>query len=135
VTGVTGSIRLFCAVLTIQIAAAASGFANEAVIHLPARDVAALIDTDRDIRVLDVRFGFEYSKGHIEGAQRINYLSPFFRRDVSRLDRSARWVVHCKSGHRSIGAVRIMAGLGFIQIIHMDGGFDAWRKADLPIAQ
>lgn len=132
---VTGLIRILLVALTLQIGATVAAAANENVMHLSVRDVADLLKRNGEARVLDVRLGFEYDNGHIDGAERINYFSPYFRRDVSTLDRDATWVVHCKSGHRSSRAIRIMAELGFNRIVHMDGGFDAWREAGLPVAQ
>jgi rhodanese-related sulfurtransferase len=41
-------------------------------------------------------------------------------------------MVHCKSGHRSERAVKIMRNKGFTHIIHMDGGYDAWKALAPP---
>ena len=131
----TKLLRVLFVALTIQIGSTVSTLAEGEITNLSVQEVADLLAEDDDFRVLDLRFGFEHSRGHIDGAQRINYLSPFFRRDVSKLNRNAPWIVHCKSGHRSTLAVQTMADLGFINIIHMDGGFDAWREADLPITK
>lgn len=129
------SLRIVLLALVMQIGVVTTGSADDAVTHMSAREVAGFLDRNGEARVLDVRLGMEYDNGHIEGAERINYFSPFFRRDVSRLDRDATWVVHCKTGHRSSRAIVIMAELGFTRIVHMDGGFDAWRAAGLSVAK
>jgi len=103
--------------------------------HMSVTEVASLLKSDPEVRVLDVRTGFEFGFGNIAGAEQINYFSFSFRERVAQLDRNATWVVHCKSGHRSGPSVRIMEELGFTSIIHMDGGFDAWKRAGLPINQ
>ncbi len=121
--------------VTLQIGSVAAAFADDGVRNLSVGEVADLLEKDSGARVLDVRLGIEFRNGHIEGAQRINYFSPFFRKEVSKLDRGATWVVHCKSGHRSVRAVRVMHDLGFDAIVHMDGGFDAWRAAGLPVSE
>lgn len=92
-----------------------------------------LISADPSIIIVDVRSGMEFQRGHIDGAININYLLPRFRNHLSGLDPDKTYLVHCKSGHRSGRAAPIMKAEGFSNVIHMDGGFDAWKKAGLPI--
>lgn len=92
-----------------------------------------LISNNPDIIVIDVRTGFEFRRGHIGRAININYFSTRFRRQIRNLDPEKTYLVHCKSGHRSGRAAPIMKAEGFTNVIHMDGGFDAWKKAGLPV--
>ncbi len=98
--------------------------------HVTATEAATLIVEHPEVIVLDVRTGSEFKAGHIEGAQNINYLSWCFRKRVSQLDTTKTYLVHCKSGNRSARAVPIMKKAGIENIIHMDGGFDAWKAAN-----
>ncbi len=98
------------------------------VTYLNASEARDLLAQNPDIVVLDVRTKGEYKKGHIEGAIRNNYFSTKFKKRLRVLDKNTPYLVHCKSGHCSNRAVKIMRKQGFTQIIHLDGGYDAWKK-------
>ena len=99
------------------------------VIYVTANDAQILLRDNPDIQVLDVRTKGEFKRSHIDGAIRVNYFSTKFKKKKLRLlDRDTRYLVHCKSGHRSGRAVKVMKKLGFTNIIHLDGGYDAWKK-------
>lgn len=80
--------------------------------------------------LFDVREPDEFDVSHIKGAIRINYFRFKFKKKLWKLDRSRPYLVHCKSGHRSSGAVKVMKREGFTQIYHLDGGFDAWKASN-----
>lgn len=98
------------------------------VIHVDAQQARDLLQQNPKFVVLDVRTKGEYIKGHIEGAVRNNYFSTKFKKRLRALDKSAAYIVHCKSGHRSKRVVKIMKKEGFQNIYHMDGGYGAWKK-------
>jgi len=98
------------------------------VTYVNAAQARELISKDPKIIVLDVRTKGEYNRGHIAGAVRNNYFSFNFKTRLRALDRNQHYIVHCKSGHRSQGAVKRMVKEGFTQITHLDGGYDAWKK-------
>lgn len=102
--------------------------------HVSVDEAAALLARDPSIVVIDVRTGGEYRRGHIAGARNINYFSLNFSKRMKDLDPSAAYLVHCKSGHRSGRAAPIMINAGISTVIHMDGGFDAWKDAGHPVA-
>jgi len=98
------------------------------VIYVEASEAQRLLKDNPAIQVLDVRTKGEFNRGHIDGAIRVNYFSLTFKKKLRALDTSKTYLVHCKSGHRSEGAVKVMEKLGFTNIIHLDGGYDAWKK-------
>lgn len=102
--------------------------------HVTVTEASELITNHPDIVVLDVRTGREFRNGHIDGATNINYFSLRFRRNIGELDTSKTYLVHCKSGHRSGRAAPIIKNAGIDMVIHMDGGFDVWKKAGLPVS-
>ena len=63
--------------------------------------------------ILDVRTPGEVAEGHLEGALFVDFLADDFRDKIVELDKSADYIVHCRSGNRSGQAVAIMADLGF----------------------
>lgn len=95
-------------------------------------EAAALLDGDPAIVILDVRTPAEFTRGHIPGAINANYFSFGFGKKLDALDTEATYLVHCKSGHRSARVPKQLAERGVATIYHLDGGFDAWRAAQLP---
>lgn len=63
--------------------------------------------------ILDVRTPAEVAEGHLAGALFVDFLADDFKEKVQLLDKSADYIVHCRSGNRSGQAVVIMADLGF----------------------
>jgi len=109
------------------------GTVKNGVLHVSPAEAAQLIEQNTDIKVLDVRTGWEYKRGHVKGAENINYYSFSFKKSLNKLDKNTIWLIHCKSGVRSGRSIPIMQEAGFQSIIHMDGGFDAWREAGLTV--
>jgi rhodanese-related sulfurtransferase len=74
--------------------------------------------------ILDVRTPGEIAEGHLEGALFVDFMADDFREKVSELDKSADYIVHCRSGNRSGQAVVIMAELGFTGELVNGGGLE-----------
>ena len=64
--------------------------------------------------------------GEIEGT---DLFLPYDRIDAASLpsDRDTPLVVYCRSGSMSAKAVVTLAGLGYTNIVELDGGINAWR--------
>lgn len=102
------------------------------VTYITANEAQTLLKDNPDVQVLDVRTKGEFKRGHIEGAIRVNYFSTKFKKQLRALDKTQPYLVHCKSGHRSERAVKIMLKEGFTNITHLDGGYDAWKALSQP---
>ena len=100
--------------------------------NIDAANAQDFIIAHPDAIVMDVRRPEEFSEGHVAGAINIDYHGDDFRDQLAKLDKDAHYVLHCKSGNRSGKSVEIMKELGFQRVTHMDGGFDAWKAAELP---
>ncbi len=111
------------------------GEIRDGVQHVNAEEAAQILELDSSIRVLDVRTGFEYRRGHIEGASNVNYYSFSFKKQLDALDKNITWLVHCKVGVRSGKTIPLMKKSGFVSIIHLDGGLDTWKDAGLPLTK
>ncbi|MBL4870095.1 MAG: rhodanese-like domain-containing protein [Robiginitomaculum sp.] len=105
------------------------------ITHVNAVQSSAWIKKDADIIVLDIRTPKEFNSGHIDGAININFYDADFASQLSALDMSKDYVVHCRSGGRSGKSLATFKNLGFKHIVHMDGGMKAWNKARLPIVK
>jgi len=109
------------------------GTVKNGVRHVDANEAAQILAHNADVKVLDVRTGWEYKRGHIKDAVNLNYYAFSFKKNLEKLDKKTIWLVHCKSGVRSGRTIPLMQEAGFENIIHMDGGFDDWRRSGLTI--
>ena len=57
------------------------------VIVISAEEMQTLLELE-DIQLVDLRTPSEYKNGHIEDSQNIDYTSPTFEDDISKLDKS-----------------------------------------------
>jgi len=85
--------------------------------------------------LLDVRTPKEFEPERIEGAVMVDYLSPTFRSEMGKLDRGKTYLVYCRTGNRTRGALKTMLELGFRDLLHLDGGITNWKDAGFPTAR
>ena len=80
--------------------------------------------------LIDVREYAEFAGGRVSGAK----LFPLgeIERRISELDHSKPIYVMCRTGNRSSQAQKKLQNLGFTNVVNVAGGFEAWKKADLP---
>ena len=81
--------------------------------------------------VLDVRRESEWQAGHIDGVQ--CHALDSFARGLPELDPDRPVAVHCKSGYRSMIACSLLERAGYGKVMNVEGGFDAWQAASLPV--
>lgn len=83
-----------------------------------------------EILLVDVREPAEHSGERISGAK----LMPLSAFDPASLVESASKpiVLHCRSGGRSSRAAEMLLNAGHPEAWHMEGGIDAWKRANLP---
>jgi phage shock protein E len=105
------------------------------VIDVSAAEADEMLAKDGSLVVLDVRTPAEFAEGHIDSAINIDFTADDFAEKLARLDKSERYVLHCKSGRRSAGALEVLRKQGFESVVHMIDGFDAWKAAGNPVAQ
>lgn len=89
------------------------------------------IQRGADINVIDVRESEDYRKGHVPGA--INL--PYERwESCEGLDKNKLNVLYCYTPqcHLAATAAVEFAGKDY-PVMEMDGGFEAWKEADLEI--
>lgn len=82
--------------------------------------------------VLDVRTPQEYNAGHLADCQLIDFYSADFSQQLDQLDKSQPIYVYCKVGGRSGKTMSMLNDKGFAEVYNLDGGFDAWAKANMP---
>ncbi|KGO88559.1 hypothetical protein Q765_01230 [Flavobacterium rivuli WB 3.3-2 = DSM 21788] len=121
---------LFCIATTLI-----SCYAQEKKIELVAPSVFAQKMEEDSGQVIDVRTPKEYKGGHIDGAVNLHVYDKNFDARLDSLDKNKTVYVYCKAGGRSAEAVESMKTKGFIHIVELDGGMDAWKEAGKPVKQ
>ncbi len=113
--------------------------ANARITTLPIERVADLLDDPAHL-VVDIRDPREMEReGTLPGAFRaprgmlefwIDPESPYYK---PKLDDGRTLILYCGSAWRSALATAALNDMGREDVVHMEGGFSAWKDAGLPI--
>ena len=120
------------AIGAVAVAGCSSGATGSVETVAPA-EAAAIITSEADEVVLDIRTAEEFSGGIIEGAVNIDYYATDFAAQLDELDKDAHYVVYCRSGNRSGDAQATFVDLGFVDVTEIDGGIANWYNSGLPV--
>ena len=82
------------------------------------------------IQLLDVRTATEFNTGHLPDALQADFTKKdqFFDR-IQHLDKTKPVYIYCLSGGRSAAAAKWMRSNGYTNVVEMEGGVIAWKKA------
>lgn len=94
-----------------------------------------LLETYRDMVILDIRTPKEFKDGHLQGAKNLDYFAADFEAKVDALDKSKTYLIHCASGGRSGKAMKLFASKKFATVYHMNDGYKGWVAGKLPIVK
>lgn len=97
-------------------------------------DVTRMISHE-DAVVLDVRADGEFRNGHIVNA--VHVPEEQLVASLKKLEkfRGRPIITACRSGQRSVAAIKILKGLGFERLYSLNGGMTAWEGAKLPLSK
>ncbi len=73
--------------------------------------------------ILDVRRTSEFDSQHVVGA--INTPLDYFNEQIAKINHDKTYFVHCAGGYRSVIFISLAKGLGFNNLINVEGGFKA----------
>lgn len=73
--------------------------------------------------ILDVRRTSEYDSQHVIGAN--NTPLDYFNDQIAKINHNKTYFVHCAGGYRSVIFISLAKGLGFNNMINVEGGFKA----------
>ena len=79
--------------------------------------------------LLDVRTQSEYNDGHIQDAINIPHDQILKEPQLVSAYKDSQMVVFCRSGVRAGKVIEMLEGLGFKEIIDIDGDMLAWNEA------
>ena len=88
--------------------------------------------------IVDVRTPAEYEMSHITGAMNVNVQDDDFESMVAALDKDKTYLVHCTrnpDNGRSSRALETLQSLGFKNLYSLEGGYVAWKEAELPLTE
>ena len=75
--------------------------------------------------LVDVRTPEEFSAGHLENADNINWYDAAFSEQFKTVDKNKTIYLYCKMGGRSAKAQEKLKSLGFTHVVNLEGGYDA----------
>lgn len=88
----------------------------------------ALLKSDPDAILLDVRRPDEYQAGHLPGACNLNWLdAETFKAETQKFDTKKTIYVYCRGGRRSAEAANWLAAKGH-KVVDLRGGWLAWGR-------
>lgn len=92
-----------------------------------------------NVTLVDIRDAPELANGIISGAVHASrgmlefYADPSSPYHKAELNPDSRVILLCASGGRSALAVLALRELGYANVAHLGGGFEAWQAAGKPI--
>jgi phage shock protein E len=103
--------------------------------ELPPKECYDVIARAGSCVIIDVRTGEEFSRGHLKGAENIDYFLPDFKERLQTRDRNARYIVYCRRGHRGRMVMEFLRECGFSDVTNISGGLEQWLAEGLPVEQ
>jgi rhodanese-related sulfurtransferase len=87
--------------------------------------------------LLDVREADEFASGHLPGAIHVSRgLLEFKLSSVPALAaRDLKVVLYCKTSGRAALAAAVMQDMGYLDVVSIAGGIDAWVAAGKPVVK
>ncbi len=134
--GMLAAVVISAGVLSLPVSA--QDTAEKRFVDLSAGEAYSMIrenSDNEDFIIIDVRTPGEFGAGHIENAVDLDFYSQDFRDNLEKLDKSAVYLVYCRSGNRSAKAVNLMERLGFVSVYNIKGGIISWASRNLPLVR
>ena len=107
--------------------------ARKRVPELSIEEVKAKLESGDAFRLIDVREGEEYTRGHLPGAESL--CKGIIERDIEEKvpDAETPIVLYCGGGFRSALAGDNLKKMGYKKVHSMWGGWRAWTEAGYPV--
>ncbi len=90
---------------------------------------------NEDFIILDVRTSEEFDKAHIQDAILIDIYSRDFKEKINELDKEKIYFIYCRSGNRSLHAMKLMSELGFKEVYNLGDGIIEWQEAGFELVR
>ena len=119
--------------LAITATLATGGLALTACSPTEGNAPMAAVDFTASTVVIDVRTPEEFATGHLAGSVNIDWQGPEFMQAIDSLDKSAHYVVYCRSGNRAGQALDMMTSMGFMNIQNLGSVDEAAATTGLAV--
>jgi rhodanese-related sulfurtransferase len=104
--------------------------------EVAAAEAAPLVQA-QSVSILDIRTAVEVKEqGRIPGSKHLDFFRDDFGqvlKDQVKLDPAKPCLVYCALGGRARHAAQRLADLGFREVLVLKDGYNAWKKAGLPV--
>lgn len=106
--------------------------ARQQIKELSIQQVREKLEKGESLRLLDVREGEEYARGHLPRAESL--CKGILERDIEKLvpDPATPVVLYCGGGFRSALAAESLQKMGYTNVGSMWGGWSAWKESGFP---
>jgi len=94
--------------------------------NLNSEQLQSHLQTKPELLLLDVREKWEFDICHIQTSENMPMGSIPDR--LEELDAEKETIVICHHGARSLQVAHFLENNGFINVVNLDGGVDAWAK-------
>lgn len=107
--------------------------ARQRVPELSIQQVKEKLEQGESFRLIDVREGEEYARGHLPRAEPL--CKGIIERDIEKLvpDPATPIVLYCGGGFRSALAGDNLKRMGYTNVSSMWGGWGAWLESGFPV--
>jgi thiosulfate sulfurtransferase len=98
--------------------------------HIKAEDALTMMQ-ERGAILVDIRDPQSFTTAHAASA--LHLTNDTASTVLGRIDYDQPILVMCYHGISSQGAAQYLINQGFEQVYSVDGGFEAWQRANLPL--
>lgn len=130
-------LLILASLITLSLAQANDDSKNSTT-AIKVNAVSGFLAQREDVVILDVRTPIEYEMSHITGSVNVDVGDDSFDARVATLDSNKTYIVHCTknpAGGRSSRALETLKNLGFKHLYSLEGGYIAWKDAELPLTE
>lgn len=96
-------------------------------VHLVSPEEMQELQKDKSIQVVDIRSAKAHALESIPNSQNIDFNSPSFDEEVSKLDKNKPVLLYCGSGGTSAKCSAKLKNAGFTKIYELEGGISRWK--------
>jgi rhodanese-related sulfurtransferase len=104
------------------------GYANDTLTCQEAKAFLKNNINNKEVKIIDVRTPEEFAESRLSKSININWFDKDFDNQIQLLDKKATYIIYCKRGGRSALALKKMHDMGFINVKHIKGGMDEWKR-------
>jgi hydroxyacylglutathione hydrolase len=108
-----------------------AGLGVSVIAQISVDDLIGLLNSQKDLQVIDVRQPGEYSAGHVSSA--VNAPLAQVGERAPEFNPNHPTAVICEGGFRSSAATSVLKRLGFKNLFNVLGGTGAWIKSGYPV--